>query len=99
MRHHLHPASPCLFAQTPDNVQARLDGTVATADRADIIQHFRHDDVPVMLLSVRAGGVGLNLVWDQSWADHTIYGFAGAIVLAVVLLGLYEGGVGRRPTR
>ena len=42
-------------------LKARLDGTTATADRADIIRRFTTEDVPVMLLSVRAGGVGLNL--------------------------------------
>ena len=39
----------------------RLDGTTPSAERADIIQSFAAPDVPVMLLSVHAGGVGLNL--------------------------------------
>ena len=42
-------------------LQVRLDGNVPSAERADIIQRFAAPEVPVMLLSVRAGGVGLNL--------------------------------------
>ncbi|ETX07355.1 DEAD/DEAH box helicase [Candidatus Entotheonella palauensis] len=43
----------------------RLDGT--TRDRAGVVQHFQSDDgPPVMLISLRAGGVGLNL----TAADH-----------------------------
>lgn len=70
---------------------------------ARVLRHDGEDPglAQVLLVGVVGavvGGVGLNLVWGQPWADHTIYGFAGAIVLAVVLLGLFEGRVGRRPS-
>lgn len=43
----------------------RLDG--ATRDRAGVVQRFQADDgPPIMLISLRAGGVGLNL----TAADH-----------------------------
>jgi SNF2 family DNA or RNA helicase len=43
----------------------RLDGS--TRDRAGVVQRFQSDDgPPVMLISLRAGGVGLNL----TAADH-----------------------------
>jgi SNF2 family DNA or RNA helicase len=43
----------------------RLDG--ATRDRAGVIARFQdHDEVPVMLISLKAGGTGLNL----TAADH-----------------------------
>ena len=47
--------------QARDMLQVRLDGNVPSAERAGIIQRFVAPEVPVMLLSVRAGGVGLNL--------------------------------------
>ena len=44
---------------------ARLDG--ATRDRGEVVERFQSDDgPPVMLLSLRAGGTGLNL----TAADH-----------------------------
>ncbi|MBL8716809.1 MAG: DEAD/DEAH box helicase [Myxococcales bacterium] len=44
---------------------ARLDGS--TKDRAAVVERFQTDpDVPVLLLSLKAGGVGLNL----TAADH-----------------------------
>ena len=44
------------------------------------------------------GGVGLNLVLQESYADLNVWSFTMACVLAFVLLGLLEGGVGRRRT-
>jgi SNF2 family DNA or RNA helicase len=38
---------------------ARLDGN--TADRARPVQRFQSGEVPLMLVSLKAGGVGLNL--------------------------------------
>ena len=60
-------------------------------------------DDPAMLLTVVAGvvgalvgGVGLNLVLTESYSDLNIWSFGMACLLALVLLGLLEGGVGRR---
>ncbi len=45
----------------------RLDGSTPTAERQRIVERFNHPDgPPVMLLSLKAGGVGLNL----PAADH-----------------------------
>lgn len=51
----------CMTSELLLTVQVRLDGNVPSAERADVIQRFAAPEVPVMLLSVRAGGVGLNL--------------------------------------
>jgi SNF2 family DNA or RNA helicase len=43
-----------------DNVEfCYLDGS--TKDRAGVVQHFQSSSVPVFLISLKAGGVGLNL--------------------------------------
>lgn len=52
--------------------------------------------VPVAVVGAVIGGVGLNLVLDESWTDLNAWSFTSACVLAMVLLGLLEGGVGRR---
>ena len=38
-----------------------LTGKTATKDRGDVVQRFQAKEVPVLLLSLKAGGVGLNL--------------------------------------
>ncbi len=40
----------------------RLDGTTPKEQRQQLIQCFNNDDTPVFLLSLKAGGTGLNLV-------------------------------------
>jgi len=52
--------------------------------------------VPVGVVGAALGGVGINLVLDESWAALNAWSFTSACVLAMVLLGLLEGGVGRR---
>jgi uncharacterized membrane protein YeaQ/YmgE (transglycosylase-associated protein family) len=52
--------------------------------------------VPVGVVGAAIGGVGINLVLDESWVDLNAWSFTSACVLAMVLLGLLEGGVGRR---
>eukprot|EP00003_Mantamonas_plastica_P013186 TRINITY_DN2314_c2_g1_i1.p1 TRINITY_DN2314_c2_g1~~TRINITY_DN2314_c2_g1_i1.p1 ORF type:complete len:538 (+),score=186.77 TRINITY_DN2314_c2_g1_i1:1618-3231(+) len=39
----------------------RLDGSMNLQDRSDEIRRFRDDSVPVFLISLKAGGVGLDL--------------------------------------
>jgi DNA repair protein RAD5 len=39
----------------------RLDGTQSQAQREKALKEFRDGDTLVMLISLRAGGVGLNL--------------------------------------
>ena len=38
-----------------------LTGKTATKDRGDVVRRFQAQEVPVLLLSLKAGGVGLNL--------------------------------------
>ena len=52
----------------------RIDGSFSQADRQAQIDEFNGSDVPVFLLSTRAGGLGLNLVaadtvilYDSDW--------------------------------
>ena len=52
--------------------------------------------VTVGVVGAVVGGVGMNLVLDESWTDLNAYAFTAASVLPMVLLGLLEGGVGRR---
>jgi len=52
--------------------------------------------VPVGVVGAVVGGVGMNLVLDETWTALTAFGFTSACVLAMVLLGLLEGGVGRK---
>lgn len=60
------------------------------------------DDAPVILtapvgaVGAVIGGAGMNLVLDESWTDLNAWSFTSACLIAMVLLGLLEGGVGRR---
>lgn len=38
-----------------------LDGSTPTRRRAEMVRQFQHGDVPVFLISLKAGGLGLNL--------------------------------------
>ncbi len=40
---------------------AYLDGSVPGRKRKDIIHRFNHEDIPIFLISLKAGGTGLNL--------------------------------------
>jgi len=42
------------------------------------------------------GGVGMNLLLDESWTELTAFAFTSSCVVGMVLLGMLEGGVGRR---
>jgi uncharacterized membrane protein YeaQ/YmgE (transglycosylase-associated protein family) len=59
------------------------------------------DDAPVHLtvlvgvVGAVVGGVGANLLGDHDWLDLNAFSFTTACVLGLVLLGLFEGGVGR----
>lgn len=65
---------------------------------------LRHDqgDPPLPLTLVGGvvgavvGGVGVNLLLSDPWTALTAWSFTGACILSLVLLGLYEGGVGRK---
>jgi uncharacterized membrane protein YeaQ/YmgE (transglycosylase-associated protein family) len=52
--------------------------------------------LPVGVVGAVLGGVGMNLVLDETWTDLTAFSFAAACVVAMVVLGLLEGGVGRK---
>lgn len=53
--------------------------------------------VPVGVVGAVLGGVGMNLlIVRETWTDLNAYSFASACLLAFVLLGLLEGGVGRK---
>jgi uncharacterized membrane protein YeaQ/YmgE (transglycosylase-associated protein family) len=52
--------------------------------------------VPVGVVGAAIGGAGINLVLSESWTDLNAWSFTFACVLAMVLLGLLEGGVGRK---
>ena len=40
----------------------RIDGTVKTKDRMDMVNRFNMGEKEIFLISLRAGGTGLNLV-------------------------------------
>jgi uncharacterized membrane protein YeaQ/YmgE (transglycosylase-associated protein family) len=42
------------------------------------------------------GGVGMNLLLGETWTELTAFGFTAACVVGMVVLGLLEGGVGRK---
>jgi uncharacterized membrane protein YeaQ/YmgE (transglycosylase-associated protein family) len=42
------------------------------------------------------GGVGMNLLLDETWTELTAFGFTASCVVGMVLLGMLEGGVGRK---
>ena len=53
----------------------RLDGQVDTVDRQDIIDEFNNDNnysIPAMLITTRAGGVGINLVSAKTVIFHDV---------------------------
>jgi uncharacterized membrane protein YeaQ/YmgE (transglycosylase-associated protein family) len=52
--------------------------------------------IPVGIVGAAVGGAGLNLFLSEGWTDLNAWSFTSACVLAMVLLGLLEGGVGRR---
>ncbi len=52
--------------------------------------------VPVGVVGAVIGGVGINLVLSEGWLDLNPWSFTSACLLAMVVLGLLEGGVGRR---
>ena len=60
-------------------------------------------DAPAVMLTVPAGvvgsvagGVGMNLVLSEDLVDLNAWSFTSACVLGMVVLGLLEGGIGRR---
>ena len=61
-----------------------------------------HPSLPLRLVAsvvgALVGGVGMNLVLQESYTDLNIWSFTMAFALALVLLGLLAGGVGRRRT-
>lgn len=52
--------------------------------------------VPVGVVGAVVGGVGMNLVLRDPMDELTAWSFTSACLLALVLLGLLEGGVGRK---
>lgn len=40
---------------------AYLDGSIPSSKRKDIIHRFNHEEIPIFLISLKAGGTGLNL--------------------------------------
>ena len=52
--------------------------------------------IPVGVVGAVIGGVGINLLLSESMTDLNPWSFTFACVLAMVLLGLLEGGVGRK---
>lgn len=52
--------------------------------------------VPVGVVGAVVGGVGMNLVLGDAMDELTAWSFTSACLLALVLLGLLEGGVGRK---
>ena len=52
--------------------------------------------IPVGVVGAVIGGAGINLVLSESLTDLNAWSFTFACVLGMVLLGLLEGGVGRR---
>ena len=52
--------------------------------------------VPVGVVGAVIGGVGMNVVLSDDLVELTAWSFTSACLLAFVLLGLLEGGVGRK---
>ena len=53
--------------------------------------------IPVGVVGAVVGGAGMNLlVLDEAFTDLNAWSFTSACILAFVLLGLLEGGVGRK---
>jgi uncharacterized membrane protein YeaQ/YmgE (transglycosylase-associated protein family) len=68
---------------------------------ARVLRHGPDDSSLVATLLVGVvgavvGGCGMNLVLSDRLVELTAWSFAMACLLALVLLGLLEGGVGRR---
>ena len=53
--------------------------------------------VPVGVAGAVVGGVGANVVRGEDWNHLDVWGFVAACVVALIVLGLLEGGVGRKP--
>lgn len=52
--------------------------------------------VPVGVVGAVVGGVGMNFFLSDDLTELTAWSFTSACLLAVVVLGLLEGGVGRK---
>ena len=70
---------------------------------ARVLRHGPDDSALVATLLVAVagavvGGCGMNLVLGDGLVELTAWSFTMACVLALVVLGLLEGGVGRRRT-
>ena len=52
--------------------------------------------VPVGVVGAVVGGAGMNLLLSEDLVDLNAWSFTSACVLGMVLLGLLEGGVGRK---
>lgn len=52
--------------------------------------------VPVGVVGAVVGGAGMNLVLSEALEALTAWSFTSACLLGMVLLGLLEGGVGRK---
>jgi uncharacterized membrane protein YeaQ/YmgE (transglycosylase-associated protein family) len=52
--------------------------------------------VLVGVVGAVVGGVGMNLLMSDPWTDLNAFAFAAACIVGIVLIGLLEGGVGRR---
>ena len=52
-------------ALNEDNIEySYIDGQ--TKNRVGLVEHYNHSDIPVFLISLKAGGVGLNLIGADS---------------------------------
>ena len=58
---HRLPATGCGRGSTAAGCRARPTSTAAPRDRQQVIEGFRAGEAPVFLISLRAGGFGLNL--------------------------------------
>jgi uncharacterized membrane protein YeaQ/YmgE (transglycosylase-associated protein family) len=68
---------------------------------ARVLHHGPHDPSPVLTVLVGVvgavvGGSGMNLVLSDGLTELTAWSFTAACILSFVVLGLLEGGVGRR---
>ena len=68
---------------------------------ARVLRHGPGTPAPLPTLAIAvvaavAGGVAMNLVLSDPWSGVTAWSFTAACLLPLVLLGLLEGGVGRR---